>query len=111
MKEAIHKLTKQRISAWRLTHDLEWQGKERDEFIAPFEYIENWSELRKNKINEVIVSFVKKHKRYTGTEKEEEVSEHFRIETEGAIEDRWANESEEHKLAKKYIYNNIENIS
>jgi hypothetical protein len=109
MIEAIHKSTKKRVSAFKLANSLEWQGKERDEFIAPFEGIGNIEELLVKGTNEVKVSFVKKHKRYEGTDKEETVSEHFRIETPGAIENYWG-ESEEHKLSKKYIYDNIDKI-
>ena len=109
MFEAIHKLTKKRVSTFKLLNSLEWHGKERDEFIAPYETIENWEELYKEGIIEVKVSFVKAHKRYEGTAQEENVVAHFRIENDKARENLQY-ESEQHKLAKQYIYDKIEDI-
>lgn len=107
MFEAIHKNSGKRITAFRLRYDLEWQGKERDDFYAPIEYIENAEELISKGKKEIKVSFVKEHLRYEGTEKEEDVSAHFRIEDSEAIENKWVTESQEHKLAKQHIVNNL----
>lgn len=102
MDTAIHKTTNQHTSAFQITTGLEWKGKEREEFVAPYHEIGNWGELKRKGIEEVEVSFVKGHYR-TRNEIKEWVNPHFRIKTDGAIENL-ENESEEHKLAKEYIY-------
>lgn len=102
MENAIHKSTGKIVSAYKLTSSLEWIGKERDEFIAPYHEIGNWDYLNNKGIQEVKVSFVKKHNKIFN-EQTFFVSPHFRIETDGAIENP-NNESEEHKLAKEFIY-------
>ena len=109
MLEAIHKESGKLISAFRLDRDLEWQGKQKDKFISPYHEIGNWDEQLKKGIEECEVTFVIRHKRYEGTEKEQIVREHFRIITEGFIENP-NNESEEHKLAKQHIHDNWENL-
>jgi len=109
--EAIHKTSKKRVSAWKIMEDLEWQGKDKDEFIAPEDLIENFEEVLANGKTEVKLIFVHYFKRYEGTEQEENVTSHFRSE-DGSLArlNSWG-ESDEHKLAKKYIYDNIDNIS
>jgi len=109
MLEAIHKESRKLVSAFKVRNDLEWQGKQKDKFISPSYEIGNWEEQNKKGINECEVTFIKRHKRKEGTEKEQIVSEHFRIITEGFVENP-NNESEEHKLAKKHIYDNYENL-
>lgn len=109
MLEAIHKQSGKIVSAFKIRTSLEWQGKEREEFIAPYHEIGNWDEQQKKGIEECQVTFVTRHLRYQGTEKRQVVSEHFRIITEGFLENP-CNESEEHKLAKQYIYDNYENL-
>src|SRR3990172_9147130 len=106
--EAIHKTSKKRVSAWKIMEDLEWQGKDKDEFIAPEDLIENFEEVLANGKTEVKLIFVHYFKRYEGTEQEENVTSHFRSE-DGSLArlNSWG-ESDEHKLAKKYIYDNIE---
>ena len=103
MDTAIHKSTGKHVSAFQIIKNLEWKGKEREEFIAPFHGVGNWKWLEQKGIKEVKVSFVKQHTRERFGNTETIVS-HFRIITEGAIENP-ENESEEHKLAKEYIYN------
>ncbi len=111
MNEAIHKPSGKRVSAYKIQNGLEWQGKDKDEFKAPTDLIDGWDDLLLKGIQEVKVVFVRKHKRNERLDKEETVREHFRIETEGVVESYWASESEEHKLAKKYIYDNWDKIS
>lgn len=110
MFEAIHKSTGILVSSYKIAEGLAWQGKSKDEFIAPTSAINNWDELNAKGIREVKVSFVNTFDRYEGTDKKQKVMAHFRIETEGAIGDTWVNESEEHKLAKDYIYNNWQQL-
>lgn len=105
MLEAIHKESGQRVSAFKLYNNLEWINKQKDKFIAEYHEIGNWDEQKKKGLNECEVAFVKAHKRLKGTNKEQSVREHFRIITQGFIEN-FCNESEEHKLAKIYIYDN-----
>jgi len=105
MLKAIHKDSKKLVSAWQLLKDLSWIGKEREEFIAPWSEIGNILDLQDKGIDEVKVSFVKAHTRNING-KNVLVTAHFRIETEGAIENP-ENESEEHKLAKETIYERI----
>lgn len=102
MDTAIHFSTNKHTSAYQITTGLEWKGKEREKFIAPYHEIGNWDELKRKGIIEVEVCFVKGHYR-TKNEIKEWVNAHFRIKTGGAIEN-YENESEEHKLAKDYIY-------
>jgi len=99
---AIHKKTKKHISAYQITKSLEWKGREREKFIAPYHEVGNWEELKKKGIKEVKVSFVIRHIRKYRSGKTL-VDAHFRIETKGARENL-ENESEEHKLAKEHIY-------
>ncbi len=109
MLQAIHKASGKIVSSFMLRNSLEWQGKEKEEYIAPYHEVDNWDQQRVKGINECKVIYVRRHKRYEDTDREEVISEHFRIETDGFIENR-ENESEEHKFAKKYIYDNWENL-
>lgn len=109
MLKAIHKATGLRVSSFRLARGLEWQGKHKDVFLAPYEEIGNWFEQAQRGISECEVAFIKAHKRKTEQGEVFGVREHFRIKTQGFIENS-INESEEHLLAKKHIYNNIEKI-
>lgn len=109
MLEAIHKATGKRVSAFKLRKDLEWQGKDKDDFIAPTDLVDDWEKLHLKGIDEIELSYVHRHKRKEGTDKEIDVIEHFRSKNDIVITSHWA-ESDEHKLAKKYIYDNIENI-
>lgn len=102
MIRAIHKESNEIVTSFALTKDFKWKDKEREVFIAPRPEIGNWKELNELGINEVVVSFVKQHKRKYG-DKEIDVIPHFRIETDKAIENP-LNESEEHQLAKEGIY-------
>jgi len=103
MENAIHKTTGKIVSAYKILKSLEWIGKEREDFIAPYHEIGNWQELNNKKIDEVKVSFVIRHKRKLESGEIILVQSHFRIETKDAIENP-NNESEEHKLAKENIY-------
>lgn len=103
MLKAIHKENGKIVSAFQIIKDLSWVGKEREKFIAPTYEIGNLLELKKKGIDEVEVCFVKEHYRNKG---KEYVSPHFRIITEGAVENP-ENESEEHKLAKETIYQKV----
>ena len=102
MYVAIHKETGRHISSYQIVNSLEWKGKEREEFIAPYHEIGNWEELKRKNIKEVKVSFVIGHSRTYDSGKTF-VDAHFRIETEEARENL-ENESEEHQLAKEHIY-------
>jgi len=106
MIKAIHKKSGKLVPAFKLeSNDATWLGKEKDEWIAPFPEIDNWKFLKEKGIKEVFVSFVKSHIRnIEGIDTM--VKSHFRIITEGAIPSP-INESEEHKLAKKGIYEDI----
>ena len=99
MNIARHKETGKLVTAFKIMKSLEWKGKEREFFIAPYHEVGNWDELRNKGIKEVEVCFVVGHYR----KKTDWVNPHFRIKTEGAIEN-YCNESEEHKLAKETIY-------
>ncbi len=103
MENAIHKKTGKHVSAYQISTGLEWKGKEKDEFIAPYHGVGNWIELKEKGIEEVKVSFIKVHKREYQSGIKTIVDSHFRIITEGAIENP-ENESEEHLLAKENIY-------
>ena len=109
--EAIHKISGKRVSSFKIMNDLEWQGKDKDEFIAPFESIENWEEIWAMGKKEVRLIFVHPFKRYENTANEEKVSAHFRTEEGNIARSSSWGESDEHKLAKKYIYENIDKIS
>lgn len=109
MLKAIHKETGKLVSAVRLNNDLFWMEKERDEWIAPKPEIGYWKELIEQGINEIKVAFVKRHIREMNNERFF-VQAHFRINTPGAVENP-LNESDEHKLAKEGIYDEILNDS
>lgn len=103
MLAAIHKETNKPVTAFAVAHSLTWINKDphAEEFIAPRHEIGNWIELERKGITEVKVCFVKQHQR-----EDEIVCDHFRIITEGAVENP-DNESEEHKLAKETLYDKI----
>jgi len=105
MFKAIHKETGELISAFKLTKDTKWVGKEREEFISPRPEIFNFKELEKKGIKEVPVSYVKSHERNYKNYKRL-VSPHFRIELKEAIPNL-ESESYEHKIAKEGIYEEI----
>src|SRR3972149_8263941 len=109
--EAIHKISGKRVSSFKIMNDVEWQGKDKDEFIAPFESIENWEEIWAMGKKEVRLICVHPIKRYENTANEEKVSAHFRTEEGNIARSSSWGESDEHKLAKKYIYENIDKIS
>jgi len=98
MLQAIHKESGKLVSAFQLIKDLTWSGKKSDEFIAPEHEIGNWEYLESQNIKEVKVTFIENHIRDGSP-----VRDYFRIVTDGA-EYSGINESEEHKIAKKTIY-------
>jgi len=108
MLKAIHKKTEKIVSAFKVENDSSWIGTEREKWIAPRPEIYNWKFLNEQKINEVKVSFVKSHKRKYEEGEVVPVVAHFRIECEKAIPHP-ESESEEHKLAKEAIYDEIIN--
>jgi hypothetical protein len=103
MLKAIHKDSGKLISSFKLIKDLSWAGRSKEKFIAPSYEIGNWIELKKKGITEVEVIYVNP---YFKNDEKEYVSGHFRIKTEGAVENI-CNESEEHKLAKEILYQRI----
>ena len=105
MIKAIHKESNEFVSAFKLTKDAKWIGKERELFIAPRPEISNWDYLKQEGIDEVIVSYVKTHTRNIN-ERKILVIPHFRIETKKANPNQ-ESESQEHLLAKEGIYEEI----
>lgn len=100
MIEAIHKLTGEKISAFRLESDASWIGRENEEWIAPRYMVRDFLEKGDAK-----VFFTKSYF------KEDEsifVSAHFKHEVDRNIYDVQC-ESIEHKMAKLGIWDNIEN--
>lgn len=105
MLKAIHKLTGKIIPAFKLECDPTWIGKEREEWIAPYPEIDNWKFLNEKGITEVSVSFIKEHSKEINNQKFA-VHSHFRINNEYA-KPTPVNETEEHKLAKEGIYEDV----
>ncbi len=107
MIKAIHKETGKLVSSYKLNSDTSWIGCEKEIFLAPKPQIGNWKELVEKGIYEVEVSFVRGHKR-TINNKEVIIIPHFRIKTDGAVENP-ENESYEHLISKEGIYEEILN--
>jgi len=104
MLKAIHKPTGKIVPAFKFISDASWIGKEKDILLAPYPEVYNWKFLKEKGITEVEVSFIKGYTR----EDNVRVVSHFRIKTEYAIPTP-NNESEEHKLAKEGIYEDVLN--
>jgi hypothetical protein len=97
MLKAIHKISGNLVSAFKLQNDASWVGKEKDEWIVPSCDVEDYKEK-----GEAKAFFTKSHFR----EENIFVSAHFKHESDRLIKDHHA-ESPEHKLAKEGVYEAI----
>jgi hypothetical protein len=92
MLAAIHKNSQQPITIARLLSDLEWIGREKEDFISPRSRVINWDRVGER---DVKVIFVR--------ESIDGRRAHFRIQDDVAIGNN-INESDDHKKAKEGIY-------
>lgn len=107
MLKAIHKKSGKLVTAFKLESDASYIRKEKDKWISPYVEIDNWKFLKEKGVKEVEVSFVRSHVRKINN-KNTSVISHFRINNKYAKPNP-LNESEEHKLAKEGIYEDVIN--
>lgn len=106
MLQAIHKSSGRKVTSYLMEADLEWTGKEKDEFLVILDYVENADDFISTGEIEIPCIFIKSHIRLKATPDQEFVTAHFRCNHPKFIENKWMTESKEHKIAKQYIYDN-----
>ena len=104
---AINKRTGERVRSFQVYADPRYQLPKEDEWIADPDEISNWAEI-KEKIPEPKVVYVKdkKYTNYQGTPISS--APHFRVLNAKKLGINVVPESKEHKLAKNWIFNQIQ---
>lgn len=105
---AIHKKTGRKVNSLIIFKDASFQTPYDEKWIADPDEIENWDEI-KVKHPEIKVVYVKEKQfiNYNGTDVG--VSPHFRIPNSTKLGINIIPETKEHRLAKNWIYNRLNN--
>jgi competence CoiA-like predicted nuclease len=106
---AIHIITKEEVSAYKINMDSSYQEPLNNEWVAPIRDIINWDDIKDNFKNGIKVIYIKDKVVTNKYDTKYFVSPHFRIPNKKRLGIQTIPESKEHKQAKNWIFNKIKN--